>query len=41
VRRRLAQQQQRPVTVQDVIGGVGYILGLLGVALYLKSRKGP
>jgi nickel transport protein len=40
VRRRLARQEQRRVTAQDVIGGVGYIVGLLGVALYLKSRKG-
>jgi nickel transport protein len=40
VRRRLAEMQAQPVTVREVVGGLGYIVGLLGVALYLKSRRG-
>jgi nickel transport protein len=31
---------ERAVSLQDVIGGLGYILGLLGLAAYLKSRQG-
>jgi nickel transport protein len=40
VRRRLAEMEAQPVTVREVVGGLGYIVGLLGVALYLKSRRG-
>jgi hypothetical protein len=32
--------EDKPVTVREVVGGLGYIAGLLGVALYLKSRRG-
>lgn len=31
---------QRGVTLQDIVGGIGYIVGLMGLAAYLKSRKG-
>ncbi len=31
---------ERGVSLQDVIGGLGYILGLMGIAAYLKARKG-
>jgi nickel transport protein len=31
---------ERGVSLQDVIGGLGYILGLMGVAAYVKSRQG-
>jgi len=34
----LAQQAGRGPRVSEVIGGVGYILGLVGVALYVVSR---
>jgi len=30
---------QRQISVTDIIGGLGYILGLLGLAAYMKSRK--
>lgn len=30
---------ERAIGVADVIGGLGYILGLLGLAAYMKSRK--
>ncbi len=29
---------ERGVSLPDIIGGIGYILGLLGLAAYLKSR---
>jgi nickel transport protein len=32
-------QAERAIGVSDVIGGLGYILGLLGLAAYMKSRK--
>jgi nickel transport protein len=31
---------ERGVSLQDVIGGLGYILGLMGIAAYVKSRQG-
>jgi nickel transport protein len=31
---------ERAVSLQDVVGGLGYILGLLGIAAYVKSRQG-
>jgi nickel transport protein len=30
---------ERGIGISDVIGGLGYILGLLGLAAYMKSRK--
>jgi nickel transport protein len=30
---------ERAVGVADIVGGLGYILGLLGLAAYLNSRK--
>jgi nickel transport protein len=27
-------------SLTTIIGGIGYILGLMGIALYFKSRKG-
>lgn len=32
-------QAERAIGVADVIGGLGYILGLLGLAAYMKNRK--
>lgn len=34
----LREQCQGP-TLKDILGGIGYILGLLGVAAYVQSRK--
>jgi nickel transport protein len=31
---------ERAISLQDVIGGLGYILGLMGIAAYVKSRQG-
>lgn len=39
VLRMLADSRQRGPTLKDVIGGIGYILGLIGLAAYVHSRK--
>lgn len=38
-RQLAASQQQEGVSVTEVVGGVGYILGLFGVAAYFASRR--
>lgn len=35
----LAQMQYKGPSVNDIFGGIGYILGLMGVAAYFLSRK--
>ncbi len=35
----LADAQQTGPSMRDVFGGIGYILGLVGVAAYFQSRK--
>ncbi len=37
--RQLKKNNLRQVTVQDIIGGLGYIIGLAGVAAYLQARN--
>ncbi len=37
--RMLADSQQKGPTVNEIVGGIGYIFGLMGLALYFKSRK--
>ncbi len=32
-------QQKKGVSLTDVIGGIGYILGLMGIAMYVRYRK--
>lgn len=32
-------EEERGPSTTDILGGLGYILGLMGVALYFKSRK--
>ncbi|MFT5699430.1 MAG: nickel transport protein [Desulforhopalus sp.] len=39
IRRQLAEQQEQTPSFQDIIGGIGYILGLAGIAAYMKSKK--
>ncbi len=38
IRRQLAQLAQRP-SLQDIIGGLGYIMGLVGLGAYMHSRR--
>jgi nickel transport protein len=40
VKRMLAENRERKVSLQDILGGIGYIFGLAGIAAYLKSKKG-
>ena len=39
ITRMLSQMQDKGPTVNDIFGGIGYILGLMGVAAYFLSRK--
>ena len=35
----LAELNQDKVTLKDILGGLGYIIGLMGLAAYLQNRK--
>jgi nickel transport protein len=37
--RTLAEMQEQKIRLTDVLGGLGYILGLVGVAAYYGSRR--
>lgn len=39
IKRTLAKDQLHTVTLQDILGGLGYILGLAGIAAYMNSKK--
>ena len=40
IKAQLAQQNaQDPVTLHDVVSGLGWILGLVGIAAWFMSRK--
>ena len=39
LKRILLENQDRGPTIQDIIGGIGYIIGLAGIAAYFKARK--
>lgn len=36
----LAQSQQRSMTLQDILGSIGYLIGVAGIISYFKSKKG-
>ena len=36
---QLVKQQQRHVSFAEVIGGIGYIVGIMGIILYFVGRK--
>jgi len=38
IARRLAEMEKKGPSVTEILGGIGYIFGLMGVALYFKSR---
>ena len=40
VKRQLAEMRERKINLQDILGGLGYIIGLAGIAAYIKSRQG-
>jgi len=39
IKRTLAENSESAPTLQDILGAIGYILGLAGIAAYLHSRK--
>lgn len=39
IKRHLAAQETAGPSLQDILGGLGYIIGLLGLAAYLTSKK--
>jgi nickel transport protein len=39
VYKALADAHQQGPSLRDILGGIGYILGLVGIALYVQSRK--
>jgi len=39
VKRMLADMSQKGPGVTEIVGGIGYILGLFGIVAYMKSRK--
>jgi nickel transport protein len=38
IMRTLAEMQEQKIRLTDVLGGLGYIFGLVGVAAYFKRR---
>lgn len=39
IKRMFAESTDQGPTLQDILGGIGYILGLAGIAAYFQSRK--
>lgn len=39
IKRTLAENADHKPTLQDILGGIGYIFGLAGIAAYFQSRK--
>ena len=39
IRQALARQEDNGPDLKDIIGGIGWILGLLGIAMYMKYRR--
>lgn len=39
LRRSLAQLAEKKTTLQDILGGIGYLLGLAGLASYMKFKN--
>jgi nickel transport protein len=36
---RLAESQKRGPGITEILGGIGYIVGLMGIAIYFNNRK--
>jgi len=39
IMRELVKAQQKTVSITEVIGGIGYIFGIMGIILYFASKK--
>jgi len=35
----LANLQEKGPSINDIFGGIGYILGLMGIAMYFKAKQ--
>lgn len=35
----IAQQQKKEVSATEVVGGIGYIIGIMGIIMYFRSKK--
>ena len=40
IKRMLAEGRNQGPSLQDILGGIGYILGLAGIIAYFRSKKG-
>lgn len=41
IRRSLAKADEKKPTFQDIMGGIGYLLGLAGLVSWMKNRRQP
>ena len=39
IKRMLAENSEHKTSLQDILGGIGYILGLAGLAAYIRYKK--
>ena len=39
IRKMLAEQYNAEPSLRDIIGGIGWLLGLAGIVAYFKSRR--
>ncbi len=39
IKRSLAEQRERRISINDILGGLGYLIGLAGLAAYFRSKK--
>ncbi len=39
IKRSLAEMQEKNPSVSEILGGIGYIFGIMGLVLYFKSKK--
>ncbi len=39
IQRTLAENSDKDPSLQDILGGIGYILGLAGIVAYMQARK--
>ena len=39
MQKRLAESQKRGPGITEILGGIGYIVGLMGIAIYFSNRK--
>lgn len=39
VMKLIAKSQEKRISFSEVVGGIGYIFGIMGIVMYLKSRR--